>query len=213
MTSDEVLDWLGRTDVYVLDQWMRGRLRPPLRLIDVGCGDGRNLEPFLRASEEGGIEIHGIDASAEAISKARDRAAAVAPNTPPSNFRVSCAEDLDPLHDGGFDAVLSIALLHFARDRAHFDAMLRGAWSVVRPGGMMFARLATLPAADAGFVPLGRGRYRLPDGSERFLLTESDLVAATESLGATLLDPLKTVHVHGQRAMTTWVLERPAADT
>ncbi|MCE9635149.1 MAG: class I SAM-dependent methyltransferase [Planctomycetes bacterium] len=188
---------------------MRGRLRPPIRLLDVGCGDGRNLEPFLRARAEGGYEIHGIDASAEAVSKTRALAAALAPSAPPANFRINGAEDLDPLRDGTFDAVLCIAVLHFARDRAHFDAMLRGLWSVVRPGGLLFVRLATKPGPGIAAVPLGHGRYKLGDGSERFLVEESDLVIATTSMGATLLDPLKTVQVDGQRAMTTWVLRRP----
>lgn len=209
MTSAEVLAFLGRADVYLLDQWMRGRLRPPMRLLDAGCGDGRNLEPFLRASAGDGYEIHGIDEASASVSAARARAATLAPHVPPSNFRIDGAEDLDPLRDGTFDAVLCIAVLHFARDRAHFDAMLRGVWSVVRPGGLLFVRLATKPGPGIAAVPLGHGRYKLGDGTERFLVEESDLVAATASMGATLLDPLKTVHVQGQRAMTTWVLGRP----
>ena len=55
-------------------------------------------------------------------------------------------------------------------------------------------------------MALGDERYLLQDGSERFLVDEERLVAATERLGATLLDPIKTTVVQGLRAMTTWVL-------
>ena len=205
MNSD-VLRTLGRTDVYLLDQWMRGRLRAPMRILDAGCGDGRNLDPFLL----GGFDVHGIDADAAAVEKARTHAAELAPSVPATNFRVARVDDLDPDPDGTFDVVIAIAVLHFARDRAHFDAQLAALWSVVRPGGMLFARLASSIGNEAHLLPLGAGRFRMGDGSERFLVDRGDLAAATSALGATLLDPVKTVLVERLRAMTTWVVGRPA---
>jgi SAM-dependent methyltransferase len=207
-TAADVLAWLGRTDVYVLDQWMRGRIRAPMRILDAGCGDGRNVEPFLR----GGFDVHGIDASDDAVRAICARAAAVAPSLPATNFRVAAIEDLDPARDGTFDVVLCVAALHFARDRAHFDAMLGALWSVVRPGGFLLARLATSIGFEGRFLPLGGGRFRLGDGSDRFLADEATLRAATAALGGTLLDPLKTVNVDSLRAMTTWVVGRPAKE-
>jgi hypothetical protein len=50
---------------------------------------------------------------------------------------------------------------------------------------------------------------RLPDGSDRFVVDESLLMAYSEQLGARLADPLKTTVVQGMRAMTTWCLIRP----
>jgi tellurite methyltransferase len=99
-------------------------------------------------------------------------------------------------------------VLHFARDEAHFRAMLRGTWRVLRPGGMLFCRLAGRTGIEREARPLGAGRYALPDGTERFLSDEASLRAATRELGGELLDPLKTTVVHGQRAMTTWVVRR-----
>ena len=46
-TWDETLKRLGKTDVYLLDQFMKGRFRPPMRVLDAGCGSGRNLDLFL----------------------------------------------------------------------------------------------------------------------------------------------------------------------
>ena len=227
----DVLAWLGTTDVYVLDQVMRGRLRPPMRVLDAGCGDGRNVELLLRA----GCDVHGVDVSADSIERARARAAAVTPSaatvvpTPPptprptaqstgpsatrdldTRFRVGTIEAMD-FPDASFDAVLCVAALHFARDRAHFDEMVAALGRVLRPGGLLFARLATSIGFEGRFVALGGGRFRLGDGTERFLVDEASLLALTASLGGELADPLKTVVVQGQRAMTTWVVrKRPA---
>ena len=56
--------------------------------------------------------------------------------------------------------------------------------------------------------PLGNGRVLLPDGSERYVVDEARLMALTCTLGGSLLDPLKTTVVQGQRCMTTWVVRR-----
>ncbi len=55
---------------------------------------------------------------------------------------------------------------------------------------------------------LGQGRFRLPDGTERFLPDDARIMAITRELGASLVDPLKTTLVQGQRAMTTWVMKK-----
>jgi hypothetical protein len=102
-----------------------------------------------------------------------------------------------------------VAVLHFARDTAHFDAMLQRMWRTLRPGGIFFCRLASSIGVEAHLVPLEGRWFALPDGTERFLVDESMLLERTRQLGADLLDPLKTTIVQGKRAMTTWVMRKP----
>src|SRR5690606_32859112 len=108
------------------------------------------------------------------------------------------------------DVVIASAVLHFARDDAHFEAMLTALWRVLKPDGLFFARLASTIGIADEVQPRGGGRYLLPDGSERYLVDADRLLALTERLGGALLDPIKTTVVHGQRAMTTWVVVRGA---
>jgi hypothetical protein len=53
-------------------------------------------------------------------------------------------------------------------------------------------------------------RFRLPDGSERYLVDEALLMDLTSAFGAEWLDPLKTTVVQNQRSMTTWVVRKRA---
>jgi len=106
------------------------------------------------------------------------------------------------------DVVLSIAVLHFARDDAHFAAMLRTMWRVLRPGGLLFCRLASDIGMEVRMRPRGGRRYQLPDSSERYLVNEALLLEWTRELGGELLDPLKTTVVQDQRCMTTWVVRK-----
>ncbi len=204
MTSQlNLQEWFGSIDIYLFDQLLKGRLTPNLKILDAGCGDGRNLNYFLKS----GFDICGVDQSAEAIALIRARAGELAPHLPRDNFRIELVERMS-FSDADFDAVISSAVLHFARDEEHWLAMMREMWRVLKPSGVLFARLAsTMGIKDQVELIEGR-RYHLPDGSDRFLVDEQMLLAITESLGGELLEPLKTVLVHHQRSMSNWVVRK-----
>jgi SAM-dependent methyltransferase len=196
-------DELGDIDIYLLDQLLRERITPAMRVVDAGCGQGRNLVYLLRD----GYDVHGVDSDAGAIAAVQALAARLAPALPASNFRVEPVERMT--HPDRFAAaVISSAVLHFARDDAHFDAMLREMWRVLQPGGVFFCRLASSIGMESAMRPLGHGRFALPDGSERYLVNEARLAGCEAALGARPLDPLKTTIVQHQRCMTTWVLQK-----
>ena len=193
----------GNIDIYLFDQLLRGRIRPGMRVVDMGCGGGRNLVYLLRS----GFELFGADADPNAIDAIRRLTAALAPALPADNFRAEPIEQTT-FPDGFADVAISSAVLHFARDDAQFDRMLRGTWRVLDRGGMLFCRLASsIGIEDRVDLSAGR-RCWLPDGSERYLVDEPLLMSLTARLGGELLDPLKTTVVQQQRAMTTWVLRK-----
>jgi len=194
---------LDGMDIYLLDQVMKRRFAPGCCLLDAGCGGGRNLHWFLQA----GYRVHGIDSNAAAVQQLRVQAHDVAPGLPSNNFRVEPVEKMS-FADASFDAVLSIAVLHFARNDAHFDAMLHEMWRVLKPGGVFFARLASSIGIEDLVQPLGDNRFALPDGSTRYLVDQERLLTLASTLGAPQLEPIKTVNVQNLRCMTTWVLEK-----
>jgi SAM-dependent methyltransferase len=199
----DLVSELGSIDIYLFDQALKGRFRPGMRLLDAGCGGGRNLVYFLRA----GFDVSAVDAAPDAVAAVRELAARLAPSLSAANFRIERIEAMS-FPDSSFDAVFSSAVLHFADGPAQFRAMLDGMWRVLRPGGFFFARLASSITLENGVVPIGNGRYRLPDGSDRFLVNEALLETLAEELGGRLAEPLKTTNVQGQRAMTTWCLTK-----
>jgi tellurite methyltransferase len=195
----------GEIDIYLFDQLLRGRLAPGMRILDVGCGSGRNLVYLLQA----GYQVFGLDPDATSIQAVRQLAARLAPHLPPDNFRLEAIER-SSFPDAFADVALSNAVLHFARDDAQFIAMLRATWRVLRRGGLLFCRLASsIGMEQAGTTIAGR-RHRLPDGTERYLVDEPLLMRLTRELEGELVDPLKTTVVQSQRCMTTWVVRKVA---
>lgn len=199
-----IQEQFGSIDIYVFDQILRGNIAPGMRVLDAGCGSGRNIVYLLR--EE--YEVFGVDASADAVAGIQELAKRLAPDLPATNFQVAGIEAM-PLPDAFTDVVVCNSVLHFARDEAHFDAMVRGLWRVLRPGGMLFCRLASTIGMQ--FETVGRRVFRMPDGQEWFLVDEALLMGLTRTLGGELIDPLKTTVVQGHRCMTTWVLRKAFA--
>jgi len=194
----------GQIDIYVFDQLLRGNIAPGMRILDAGCGTGRNLVHLMRE----GCQSDALDANPDCVQHVRRLARSLAPGLPPENFHVAPIEAM-PFPDQCADVVLCSSVLHFARDEAHFRAMLAELWRVLRPGGMLFTRLGSRIGMD--FESLGNGLYRTGDGSAWFLVDEPMLMSLTAQLGAQLVDPLKTTVVQNHRCMTTWVLRKPVA--
>jgi hypothetical protein len=109
---------------------------------------------------------------------------------------------------GFAEVVLSSAVLHFARDDDQFQAMLRGTWRILKPGGLLFCRLASSIGMESRVQRIGGRRFLLPDESERYLVDEALLEKLTDELGGQLADPLKTTVVQNQRCMTTWMVRK-----
>ena len=216
MSEDSLQESFGGIDIYVFDQLLKGRFVPGMRVLDAGCGGGRNLVHFLR----NGYEVFGVDQSEDAIWQVRKLAADLAPHLPAENFRVEPVEQMSfgrseqqsanstqPDNDE-FDVVISSAVLHFSGDEEQWQAMVNEMWRVLKPGGIFFARLASSIGMEQQVRLIEGRRYHLPDGSDRFLVDEAMLRSVTASLGGEFIEPIKTTIVENLRAMTTWVIKK-----
>ena len=199
----ELQDQFGQIDIYLFDQLLRGRIGPGMRVFDAGCGGGRNLVYFLRQ----GYEVFGVDSDPRAVEYTRRMAESA--GLPAANFRLEGIEETS-FPEAFADVVVSSAVLHFARSDDHFGAMLRGTWRVLKPGGLLFCRLASTIGIEDRVDRVAGRRFRLPDGSERYLVDQALLLRLTAELGGRLADPLKTTVVQDQRSMTTWVVGKNA---
>jgi SAM-dependent methyltransferase len=205
MTTN-IQELFGEIDIYVFDQILRGNIAPGMRILDAGCGYGRNLVYLLREN----AEIFAIDANPKAVEHVRQFSKSLSSRLPDDNFQVGRVEQI-PFPAEFADVVLCNSVLHFARSEAQFLAMLAELWRVLRPGGLLFCRLASRIGMD--FESMGNGLFAMPGGQSWYLVDEQKLMALTASMKAVLVDPLKTTIVQNHRCMTTWVLRKPRQAT
>ncbi len=125
------------------------------RLLDVGCGYGRNAELFRRL----GMQVTGIDLDEPALRQARQK-------YPQIDFQTGNIENL-AFPDAAFDAVFSSSVLQYV----DWPLAIRQCHRVLKPGGraVFVENLRGNPAA-AGYRLLHRlvgwryGEYQTPRG-------------------------------------------------
>ncbi|MCB9893365.1 MAG: class I SAM-dependent methyltransferase [Planctomycetes bacterium] len=199
MDADALNTELAGMDIQLLDQVLKGRFPAGGRILDAGCGGGRNMVWFAH----NGFEVYGVDGSAKSVEKVR------AAGIVPAEQVIECSATNLPFPDAHFDGVICNALLHVLENKAAWEAALNETWRVLKSGGVWFARLATTLSMEQHAEPLGDGRYRMPGTQWDILpVTLDEMLNRTKELGATLLEPIKTVNVQNQRAMATWVMKK-----
>jgi ubiquinone/menaquinone biosynthesis C-methylase UbiE len=190
---------LGQTDIYLIDQIMKGRYNDNDSILDAGCGQGRNMHWFLQNN----FNITGIDSSEEFINNLKT----IYPALPPNKLLLSAVE-ATPFPDNHFNHIICSAVLHFANSTAHFNKMMTEIVRILKPGGSIFIRMTSDIGIENKVEHIAEGVFLIPDGSTRFLLTRSLLAACVQEQSLSFIEPVKTVNVNDIRCMTTLLLQK-----
>ncbi len=159
---------------FALDELQR---RGSLRVIDLGCGAGRNAIPPAAA----GADVFGVDLSLPMLEAARDRARE-------QGRRVGLAlapMDALPAQGASFDLLVAHGIWNLARSAAEFRRALAEGARVVRPGAAAFVftfSRNTLPpdAAPVSGEPFVFTQF---SGEAQCFLTEDQLVREMAEVG------------------------------
>ena len=196
---NKIQSFLGQTDIYLIDQIMKGLYQPADIILDAGCGSGRNMYWFL----QNGFNINGIDINEVAIEELKLNY----PGLPKDSFLISSIEKI-PFSDNHFNHIICSAVLHFAKSTAQFNCMLTEMVRVLKPGGSLFIRMTTDIGIEDKVEFITDGVYAIPDGSTRFLLTRQLLAACIRQHNLSFIEPLRTVNVDDVRCMSTLLLQK-----
>lgn len=202
MTTEQLNKYLGNIDLYLLDQVLKGKIKSDAKILDAGCGEGRNLIYFLN----NGFDVYGVDQNPDAIRMLQFIIGSNYSHYAKDRFQV---EQLDQLSytDRQFDYIICSAVLHFAQSEEHFWQMFNELDRILEANGTLFIRMAS-DIGLHGHESLSNGRFHLPDGSQRFLINETIISKISADYSFTKIEPVKTVVVENQRCMTTLVLKK-----
>jgi SAM-dependent methyltransferase len=108
-----------------------------IRLLDVGCADGRLLDWYKASPVGGRLELHGIELSAAAAEVARRRGHRVVTG------RFEVDNELEP---GSFDLILAAHVIEHVDDPRRF---MQHAADLLAPGGLFIPATPNWNSADA----------------------------------------------------------------
>ena len=116
-----------------------------MRMLEVGCGTGQNLNTFLRE----GFRVFAVDIDLDAVLTARSLVPELKSGFGPF-FAVADAGRL-PFREGNFDKLICIDLLHWAGDEKEFATWFRELWQTLGPEGILCARFRCRDKGPARF--------------------------------------------------------------
>ncbi len=165
------------------------------RLLDIGCGAGRNAVPLARQ----GWSVAATDLSLGMLHAAQQRLA-----TEPPGLRLGLAlasmERL-PIAADSMDFIVAHGIWNLARTTAQFRAAVREAARVARAGASLFVFIfsrSTLPDSDRP-LPGERYVYTRFSGGPQVFLTVDELVEELAAVGFSV-DPTIPIVEHNRRA-------------
>jgi len=159
------------------------KLKPGMRLLDVGCGWGSFA---IHAAREYGVSVLGVTLSEAQAELAQERVVKAGLEDT-VEIRVA---DYRRLPGASFDAISSIGMSEHVGDR-QVDVYARSLFGLLRPGGLLLNHaIAALDPEDNPLDDLFSARYVFPDG-EPLVLSRVQL--ALERAG------FHTEHVEGFR--------------
>ncbi|HIP27012.1 MAG TPA: class I SAM-dependent methyltransferase [Flavobacteriaceae bacterium] len=196
MNSKELKQEIGNIDIYLLDQILKERFNSTDKILDAGCGSGRNLQYFINNN----FDVYGIDSNENRIKSLKNL-------NNNQNFKVAKLEAI-PFNKDYFDYIICNAVLHFANNEIHFFKMFSELFRVLKTNGTLFIRMTSDFGIENSVNEIENGVYDIPDGSTRFLLTNTILEKLKNKYNFDFIEPLKTVNVNNLRCMSTLIIKK-----
>lgn len=193
----------GNADLLLIDHILKGTFKEGSRILDAGCGEGRNLAYFLQND----YDIYGIDKNVSALRMLRYSGRMSGKNLNPDHFIEGNIGKL-PFHDNFFDYVLCISVLHFSESESHFNEMLDHLVRSVKINGAILLIMNSVFGMENKVEKISDNKYQLPGGRVRFLLDNRILKYIGNKPQIEMAESPRTVMTHEYESNTCLLLKK-----
>ena len=184
-------------DLYLMDAILKGKVPERGKVLDIGCGEGRNGIYFIQH----GYEYVGVDQDASKV-----RILEYLTNSLPHSNASFLAEPMDKAFYGNeYDLILASRILHFANSSREFRIIVEKIAASLKPKGMLYLAMDSA-IIESHVQKYEDGKYEFRDGRISFCLTEpiyKDLLAHF-----TELEEIKTVFYKNKRVQSFALLQK-----
>ncbi len=194
---------LGNMDLFLMDQLLKGRLKKEFRILDAGCGEGRNLKYFI----SNGFNIYGIDRHPGAIQMLRYSANTWNKQFNTEKFQVGDIRSL-PYENDSFDFVICIGVLHFSDDLEDYLRMMSEMVRVTKSGKSLFIRMDSSEGLKGAYPEIDGGKKVLQDGTIRFLAGRRLLEDTLKRFDLEWVEPLRILIENGKPGVSVQLMKK-----
>jgi 2-polyprenyl-3-methyl-5-hydroxy-6-metoxy-1,4-benzoquinol methylase len=194
---------LGNADLILVDQILKNRFHKQMRILDAGCGEGRNMVYFIKND----FRIYGIDANADAVKLAKLYCRSLNNTFEVENIQNFTIEQ-NPFPDHFFDAIICLNVLHSAKNQNDFFLWFEQLIRMLHSGGFLLLSLQSQIGVSQNHQqddPNGRNNM----GNENFyLLSENVLQEILKLDYLKTIENTKTILIDNKKSHTYLFLER-----
>ena len=123
---------LGNADLILIDQILKNRFHKQMKILDAGCGEGRNMVYFIKND----FNIYGIDVNSDAVKMAKFYCKSLNRTFEVENIQNFAIEE-NPFPDQFFDAIICINVLHSAKNQNDFFKWFEQLVRILKSGGLL----------------------------------------------------------------------------
>lgn len=136
MTPEEINREIGNLDLELLDLILKGYFHKNQKILETGCGEGRNVHYFIKND----YQIFGIDKNPTAIQLLKLQTKKLNPAYDFDRFWVEHIENLI-LPKAFFDVIICHNVLHDAKDVTHFWMMMDKLNELIKKEGLISLKM------------------------------------------------------------------------
>ncbi|XOV92594.1 MAG: class I SAM-dependent methyltransferase [Bacteroidota bacterium] len=191
----------GDIDLELLDLVLKGFFREGQRLLDAGCGEGRNLIYFLQKN----FDVYGIDSEKSSVDLVKYMFRNFCKD--PNNVRQEEISNTT-FSSGMFDAIICSRVLHFSETELHFLKSWEQLIRMLKSGGILYLSMDSMIGFANKVTKLSDGKWQFQDGKIRFLLDENLLEKMQIEKSFEFIGPMKTIHYNSDHCQTIFSLKK-----
>jgi len=138
MEYRSLLDNFANTDLEIIDQVLKGRIPPESKILDAGCGEGRNLTYFIKNN----YRLWALDRELLAVKYCQFYCKGLNPTFKTENILQERIEEM-LFPQGFFDVVFCINVIHAAESADQSGQMMNRLHKVLKEDGFLLLKYKT----------------------------------------------------------------------
>ena len=187
----------------LIDQILKHRFHKQMKILDAGCGEGRNMVYFINND----FNIYGIDDNADAVKMAKLYCKSLNKTFEVENIQ-NFAIEKNPFPDQFFDAIICINVLHSAKNQNDFFKWFEQLFRMLKFSGLLLLSVQSQIGLTHNHQQNDKESRNFAGNEDFYLLTQSVLKEILKLDYLKTFENTRSILIDNEKSYTYLFLEK-----